>query len=312
MADNKKYYYMRLKEDFFNSRELIVLESHPDGYLYSNILLKLYLLSLREDGRLMLNKTVPYNAQMIAAITRHKVETVEAALKEFLELDLIEVLDSGAIYMLDIQNYIGLTSTEADRINAYRKRIKREKSDDVQIPYKCSTNVHQRLENREYIYMRKFGSEFDAREDEKRLLEEQRLTVQTAQGASETKLVSHATTLESPKEENASERLKVEKMAGGSRNHAKTLQKSFDEFYSLYPKKRNKQEAFKAWKRLAPDEALIAEIKAALEWQKASDDWKKDAGQFIPYPASWLNGHRWEDEQPTSQQKQKRIERELQ
>ena len=46
MADNKKYYYMRLKENFFDSSEISLLESMPDGYLYSNILLKLYLRSV--------------------------------------------------------------------------------------------------------------------------------------------------------------------------------------------------------------------------------------------------------------------------
>lgn len=50
MADNKKYYYLKLKENFFESDEAIILESMPDGYIYSNILLKLYLRSLKNDG----------------------------------------------------------------------------------------------------------------------------------------------------------------------------------------------------------------------------------------------------------------------
>ena len=127
MADDKKYYYMRLKENFFDSNEIVLLESMPDGYLYSNILLKLYLRSLKDDGRLMFNERIPYNAQMIATITRHQVGTVEKALKIFIDMGLIEILDSGAIYMLDIQNYIGKSSTEADRRRAYDRRIKEEK-----------------------------------------------------------------------------------------------------------------------------------------------------------------------------------------
>ena len=54
MSDNKKYYYLKLKDDFFDSDSLIVLESMQDGYLYSNILLKLYLRSLKNKGRLNL------------------------------------------------------------------------------------------------------------------------------------------------------------------------------------------------------------------------------------------------------------------
>lgn len=127
MADNKVYYYMRLKDNFFDTDELLVLESLQDGYLYSNILLKLYLRSLRDNGKLMFNNTIPYNPQMIATITRHQIGTIERALKIFQEMGLIEILDSGAIYMLNIQNYIGQASTEADRKREYRARIEREK-----------------------------------------------------------------------------------------------------------------------------------------------------------------------------------------
>lgn len=127
MSDNKKYYYMRVKENFFESNELTILESMQDGYLYSNILLKLYLRSLKDNGKLMFNDRIPYSPQMIATITRHQVGTVEKALRIFQEMGLIEVLDNGAIYMLDIQQFIGKTSTEADRKRAYRKEIESQK-----------------------------------------------------------------------------------------------------------------------------------------------------------------------------------------
>ena len=123
MADNKKYYYMRLKENFFDTNEMKVLEAMQDGYKYSNILLKLYLMSLHSNGKLMLNERIPYNSQMIATITRHSVGDVEKALVLFKDLGLIEVLDSGAIYMLDIQKYIGKSSTEADRQREYQRKI---------------------------------------------------------------------------------------------------------------------------------------------------------------------------------------------
>ena len=61
MSDNKKYYYLKLKDNFFDSDQMIVLESMPDGYKYSNILLKLYLRSLKNDGKLMFNDRIPYN-----------------------------------------------------------------------------------------------------------------------------------------------------------------------------------------------------------------------------------------------------------
>ncbi len=125
--DNKKYYYLKLKENFFESDSMVLLENMKDGYLYSNILLKLYLRSLKDNGRLMLNGTIPYNSQMLASVTRHQVGTLEKALDIFKELGLIEVLDSGAIYMMDIQNFIGESSSEGDRKREYRKRIEQER-----------------------------------------------------------------------------------------------------------------------------------------------------------------------------------------
>lgn len=137
MADNKKYYYMRLKENFFDSDEMIILENmdNGDGIIYSNILLKLYLRSLKYEGRLMFNERIPFNPQMLSTIVRHPVGVVEKALKAFVDLGLVEVMDNGAIYMLDIQNFIGKTTTEADRIKAYRSKINKEKglvSNDTQ------------------------------------------------------------------------------------------------------------------------------------------------------------------------------------
>lgn len=127
MSDNKKYYYLRLKDNFFDSDELKILESMKDGYLYSNILLKLYLRSLKNDGKLVVNDRIPYNAEMLASVTGHQIGTIKQALSMFKELGLIEILENGAIYMLDIQNFIGKGSTEADRQRLYDRRISDER-----------------------------------------------------------------------------------------------------------------------------------------------------------------------------------------
>ncbi|MDU1217263.1 MAG: phage replisome organizer N-terminal domain-containing protein [Streptococcus sp.] len=127
MSDNKKYYYLKLRENFFDNDDVAILESMPDGILYSNILLKLYLRSLKNNGKLMFNDRIPYNAQMLSTITRQPVAVIEKAIGIFKEMGLIEVLDNGAIYMLDIQNFIGSSNTEADRKREYRRKIALEK-----------------------------------------------------------------------------------------------------------------------------------------------------------------------------------------
>ena len=80
-----------------------------------------------------------------------------------------------------------------------------------------------------------------------------------------------------------------------SKDNSKTVC-AFDDFYAAYPKKKSRQAAQKAWKRINPDSDLLSQIMGSLEIQKRSPNWNKDNGQFIPYPASWLNGHQWEDE----------------
>ena len=136
MADNKKYYYIRLKENFFDSDEIKLLESIPnDGYKFSNILLKMYLKSLKYDGRLMFNERIPFNAEMLATVTGHSLGDVTRAIDMFKKFGLIEVLETGEIYMLDIQSFIGKTSTEADRKRRYRSEIDEKKS--------IGTNVRQ-------------------------------------------------------------------------------------------------------------------------------------------------------------------------
>nr|WP_325259401.1 phage replisome organizer N-terminal domain-containing protein [uncultured Oscillibacter sp.] len=115
MADNRKYYYLKLKESYFDDDAIVLLESMQDGILYSYILLKLYLKSLKHGGRLQLDESIPYTPQMIATITRQQIGTVERAIKIFLQLGLMEQMADGAFYMSNIELLIGQSSTEGER-----------------------------------------------------------------------------------------------------------------------------------------------------------------------------------------------------
>ena len=115
MSDNRKYYYLKLKENYFDEDAIVLLESMQDGILYSNILLKLYLKSLKNGGKLQLDENIPYTAQMIATITRQQVGTVERALQIFMKLGGVEPLQNGALYMSNIELMIGQSSTEGER-----------------------------------------------------------------------------------------------------------------------------------------------------------------------------------------------------
>lgn len=77
----------------------------------------------------------------------------------------------------------------------------------------------------------------------------------------------------------------------------KELRARFKRFYSIYPKKRSRPDAERAFAKINPGEQLLAVMIAAVERAKTSEEWIDKGGKFIPYPASWLNARRWEDEE---------------
>ena len=95
-----------------------------------------------------------------------------------------------------------------------------------------------------------------------------------------------------------------QKAGASARQKKQVLTGAFDRFWVAYPRHQGKEAARKTWEKLNPDAALLAEMLAALERQRASDQWRRDGGQFIPYPATWLNGRRWEDEPTPIQARQ--------
>jgi hypothetical protein len=70
----------------------------------------------------------------------------------------------------------------------------------------------------------------------------------------------------------------------------------FEAFWVAYPKKKSRSSAERVWRKAAPSPELCQRILDAIAAQRKSPEWLKDDGQFIPYPATWLNGQRWEDE----------------
>lgn len=73
-------------------------------------------------------------------------------------------------------------------------------------------------------------------------------------------------------------------------------EEAFLRFWCEYPRKRAKGDAEKAWKSINPGDELIARILASLVRAKTSRDWLVEGGRFVPYPATWLRGKRWEDD----------------
>jgi len=74
----------------------------------------------------------------------------------------------------------------------------------------------------------------------------------------------------------------------------------FARFWEAYPKHVSRQEAEREFEQINPDEALLERMLTAIEQWKKTAQWGENGGRFIPYPATWLNQRRWEDEAPTA------------
>lgn len=85
----------------------------------------------------------------------------------------------------------------------------------------------------------------------------------------------------------------------------------FEVFWKAYPKKRSKGDAEKVWRKINPDTKLLQKMLSTIEKAKQTWDWRKEKGQYIPYPATWLNAKGWEDELfvPTEHTRHIRVEK---
>ena len=145
MSENKKYFYLKLKDSFFSSEEMLILESLPDGLIYQNIYLRMCLLSLKNDGALTFKNMLPYDLKMLATVLRLDIAKVKLALEMFEQLGLVTKTDNEVLFMSDIQTLIGKSSTEADRIQRYRKRIA-SCTEGVQMLQNCTPEIETEIE----------------------------------------------------------------------------------------------------------------------------------------------------------------------
>lgn len=152
MAENKKYYWLKLHKDFFKRHEIRIIEDMPNGKDYILFYLKLLVESISHNGNLRFSDTIPYNEQMLATITNTNVDIVKAAMQIFLELNMIEVLDDATIYMLETENLIGSESDSAHRVREYRQRQSALQCNTTVTPVlqECNTEIRDKSkENRD-------------------------------------------------------------------------------------------------------------------------------------------------------------------
>ena len=126
MAENGKYYWLKLKRDFFKRHDIRIIEEMPNGKDYILFYLKLLLESIDHEGSLRFSDTIPYNEQMLSVVTHTNVDIVRCAMKLFIELNMMTVCDDQTIYMNEVEKLIGSETKWAEK-----KRLQRAKGDNV-------------------------------------------------------------------------------------------------------------------------------------------------------------------------------------
>ena len=134
---DKKYYWLKLKRDFFKRHDIRIIEEMPNGKEYILFYLKLLLESIDHEGALRFSETVPYNEQMLSVITNTNIDIVRSAMKMFIELKMMDILDDQTIYMAEVNKLIGCETEWAKK-----KRLYREKAEEARtLSSNCPTNV---------------------------------------------------------------------------------------------------------------------------------------------------------------------------
>jgi len=121
---SKKYYWLKLQTDFFDDLTIKMIEEMDNGVLYTNFLMKLYLKSVKTEGKLLFRNALPYDEKMLSILTGVNIDTVRSALKIFLKFGMVERWDDGTLYISEVQKMIGNETDSAKRVRKHREEKK--------------------------------------------------------------------------------------------------------------------------------------------------------------------------------------------
>ena len=241
MEQANRYYWLKLKRDFFKRHDIRIIESMPNGKDYILFYLKLLCESVDHEGNLRFSDLIPYNEDMLATITDTNVDIVRSALKVFAGLNMVEVLDDGTYFMREVQRMIG---SAADNDNANRQRRYRESKKEVALQNVtgCVTNNNEsksksKSKSIELEKERIIGSEFPNLE-----------RIMTASGLSDSvkealrEFIKMRKQYKKPLSDNALKLLigKLTKLSTDEQTQVEIVNQSIESgWLSVYPLKRN-------------------------------------------------------------------------
>lgn len=144
-----KFYWLQLKEDFFEEDSIEWLEEQENGHKYSLFYLKLCLKSLKTNGILIRkvgNMLVPYDNKKLAEMTRTPVDTVIVAMELLKGIGLVRILENGELYIAQLENMIGSQSKSALKKQQQRQLKQQLLLDGGQEGDKCPPKIEIELE----------------------------------------------------------------------------------------------------------------------------------------------------------------------
>lgn len=119
---DKRYYWLKLKRDFFKRHDIQIIEGMPNGKDYILFYLKLLCESVDHDGNLRFSEQIPYNEGMLATITNTNIDIVRSAIKIFTELHMMEIMDDGTFYMNEVEKMLGSETYWAKKKREQKER----------------------------------------------------------------------------------------------------------------------------------------------------------------------------------------------
>ena len=168
---NKRYYWLKLHDDYFENANIKIIEDMDNGPAYLLFLFKLKLISVKTEGYLRVTDTLPYNEKTLATVTNSNVDLVRTAMKIFQEFDLIEILPDDTIYVKCIELLIGSESEVAERVRKHRakqkalhgNKVKQISNTDIELDSELDSEKEIKKEYNEHFdkfwaaYPRKIG-----------------------------------------------------------------------------------------------------------------------------------------------------------
>ena len=149
----KKYYWLKLKRDFFKRHDIRIIEAMPNGKDYILFYLKLLLESIDHEGKLRFSDTIPYNEQMLSVITNTNIDVVRAAMEVFEGLKMIDVLNDQTIFMAEVEKLIGSETKGAERVRKHRENQKLLQSNTDVTPCNETVTQSKSIEKEQELYI---------------------------------------------------------------------------------------------------------------------------------------------------------------